>query len=202
MKKEMSLEEKIIFNKNSLLVSALIFTPIIFIIIILGYLCYLYINKSLSSLNFPLLISSVIAFTGLWLTSFSLLTNSIETRRKSSMDILFSLEKDLEFYQRKNFILSTPDLKFDFLLSSAPNDSWHIDLINLRDNFYYCANMYEFLALSIRKGTIDEQIFNALYRSRFLKFWKKTQPVIVKLRKKESKNTLFENIEWLADRCT
>lgn len=197
MKKRISLEETIINNKNSFLISALIFTPLI---LILFYVYYLNTNQSSESPSFLPLISSIIAFTGLWIASLSLLTNSIETRRKSSMDILFSLEKDLEFSKSKKLIMNERDLEVLFFQQSSVNDSIHNELVKLRDSFYYCSNIYEFLALSIRKNTIDEQIFTSLYRSRFLKFWGKIQPVIKEIRRNESKNTLFENIEWLADR--
>ena len=116
------------------------------------------------------------------------------------MDILFSLEKDLEFSKSKKLIMDESELETVFFQKSSINYSNHSELTKLKDSFYYCSNIYEFLALSIKNNTIDEQMFESLYRSRFLKFWQKTQPVIKKIRNKESKNTLFENIEWLADR--
>tara|TARA_B100001179_G_scaffold224502_1_gene203301 strand:+ start:23008 stop:23700 length:693 start_codon:yes stop_codon:yes gene_type:complete len=194
--------EDLVVNRNGYLAYALISLPILIVIICSYYIVFLEIMDSLDNFDFIILLSSSIAFAGLLLTSFSLLVNSIETRRKSSMDILFSLEKDLDFSKSKKAIMYALNLE-DIILENPVEgiDADYNNIINLKHYFTHSMNIYEFLALSIRQGIIDEELFKSLYRSRFLKVWQQTVPAINKIRDAEDNPELYEHIEWLAERC-
>lgn len=197
-----SLEKVIIIKKNEILGNALVIMPIALLLILIIYILLLYITNSLASLNVLLLISSVIAFAGLWLTSFSLLTNSLETRRKVSIDILFDLEKNERFFKSKDIVMKNPDLQMDnFLDSQSYIGGERRRLEDIQESFKHCTNIYEFLALSIRNGIIDEDIFMSLHKARFLKFWRKVEPIINIIQQREFNKKIYENIEWLAERC-
>lgn len=194
--------ENLVVNRNGYLAYALISLPILLTIICSYYIVFLEITNSLDSFNFVLLLSSSVAFIGLLLTSFSLLVSSIETKRKSSMDILFSLEKDLDFSQSKKAIMYVNDLEniiFEKPIEGV--DSNYQEIVDLKNSFIHCLNIYEFLALSIRQGIIDEELFKSLYKSRFLRVWQQTKPAIKKIRNAEDNPNLYEHTEWLADRC-
>tara|TARA_R110002020_G_scaffold474773_2_gene707346 strand:- start:8301 stop:8912 length:612 start_codon:yes stop_codon:yes gene_type:complete len=197
-----SLEKVIIIKKNEILGNALVIMPIALLFILIIYILLLYITNSLASLNVLLLISSVIAFAGLWLTSFSLLTNSLETRRKVSIDILFDLEKNERFFKSKDIVMKNTDLQMDnFLDSQSYIGGERRRLEDIQESFKHCTNIYEFLALSIRNGIIDEDIFMSLHKARFLKFWRKVEPIITTIQQREFNKKIYENIEWLAKRC-
>ena len=193
--------DSLIRNKNEYLAFALIISPITFIVIYLIYIFTFYITKSDDPFNFLLFFSSIITFTGLWLTAYSLLANSIETKRKSSMDILLSLEKDLDFLEAKSLLMQQNQihsLMFDEFTKEF--DSQYEDSKNFRKSFNYSMNIYEFISLSIRKGIIDEQLFIALYKSRFLKIWEIAKPLVSEIREREGKKTIYEHTQWLAER--
>ena len=193
--------DKLIRNKNKYLACALVIAPIAVVIIYSIHIATFYITGSDRPFNFLLFFSSIITFTGLWLTAYSLLANSIETKRKSSMDILFSLEKDLEFLEAKSELMNKKqNLYLMFEKIEKGHDSRYEEAKTLKKSFIYCMNIYEFISLSIRKGIIDEQLFTALYKSRFLKIWKIAEPLILELRKKEGKQTLYEHTQWLAEK--
>lgn len=190
-----------LIDKNWYLARALIAIPVALSTIVIYYIAYLNITDSLSSFSFSLFIPSLIAFSGLWLTSFSLLTNSIETRRKSSMDILFSLEKDVDFSESKKRLIPINNLENIILLKPIKDiDPNYVDIMDIKNSFIYCANIYEFLGLSIKNNIIDEQLFISLHKSRFLFFWKKVAPTISLIRAEENQQSLYEHVEWLAKR--
>ena len=194
--------ENLVVNRNGYLAYALISLPIFLTIICSYYIAFLELTYSLDSFNFVLLLSSSVAFVGLLLTSFSLLVSSIETKRKSSMDILFSLEKDLDFSQSKKAIIYVNNLENIILKKPVEGvDSNYQEIVDLKKSFVHCANIYEFLALSIRQGIIDEELFKSLCKSRFLRVWQQTELAIKSIRSAEDNPNLYEHIEWLADRC-
>ena len=167
--------EKFVVNRNGYLAYMLISLPILLTIICSYYIAFLGYKSSLKSFDFVLLLSSSVAFIGLLLTSFSLLISSIETKRKSSMDILFSLEKDLDLSQSTKSIMYANNIE-DIILEKpvAGVDNNYQEIVGLKKSFSHCTNIYEFVALSIKKGIIDEQLFMSLYRSRFLRVWGKS----------------------------
>ncbi len=61
-------------------------------------------------------------------------------------------------------------------------------------------NYYEFVALSILQGALDEGMYKQMQYSNFLKFWTHAEPLVREIRKAAGKDTFFQDMEWLARR--
>lgn len=61
-------------------------------------------------------------------------------------------------------------------------------------------NSHEFVALGIRKKAFDEKIYKMSQYSNVMKVWKAVEGFVCEIRAAEDKDTLFQEIEWLARR--
>lgn len=61
-------------------------------------------------------------------------------------------------------------------------------------------NNQEFIAVGIREKAFSESIYKEMQCSNVLKIWRATKGFATELRTRESKNTLFQDFECLAER--
>lgn len=61
-------------------------------------------------------------------------------------------------------------------------------------------NSHEFVALGIRRGAFDEQLYKEMQCTNFLKVWDATRSLIYEIRRQQKSETLFQEFEWLAKR--
>lgn len=61
-------------------------------------------------------------------------------------------------------------------------------------------NNYEFIAVGIREGALDEKIFMRMKKSLVIRDWKDLNGYVVEMRKNSERDKLFVEIEWLANK--
>lgn len=61
-------------------------------------------------------------------------------------------------------------------------------------------NNQEFVAVGIRLGAFDEKVYKELQCSNVLKIWRATSGFVFELRKQTGHDTIFQDLEKLADR--
>lgn len=61
-------------------------------------------------------------------------------------------------------------------------------------------NNHEFIALGIRQGTFDEEIYKKMQYSNVMKVWASSAGIISEIRNTQNIQTLFQEFEWLAQR--
>lgn len=65
------------------------------------------------------------------------------------------------------------------------------------DEIFAVFNHYENIAAGIRVGAFDEPLFKQLHYSNFIKLWENIQPLVIVIRRRQNKNTIFQEMEWL-----
>ncbi|PIT07246.1 DUF4760 domain-containing protein [Snodgrassella communis] len=61
-------------------------------------------------------------------------------------------------------------------------------------------NNYEFMAAGIKEGAFDEEIYKRMKRSLIIKDWEKLELYVRALRKREQRDRLFSEFQWLAEK--
>ncbi|QJD89131.1 DUF4760 domain-containing protein [Duganella dendranthematis] len=61
-------------------------------------------------------------------------------------------------------------------------------------------NNHEFIAGGIRSGAFSESLYKQMQCSNVLKVYAASQAMIIELRNKDKKDTIFQDFEWLAAR--
>jgi len=69
-----------------------------------------------------------------------------------------------------------------------------------RRTILHVLNSQEFIAVGIRLGAFDEDVYKQMQCSNVLKLWTATSGFIHEIRKIDQKNTLFQDFECLAKR--
>ena len=184
-------------NKNRY-IYYIVLTSILCVFLIIAFYFSSYIKISeIDKTLFLQILSSIATFLGLCFAALSLVSNSIENRNKNSIDIMFSIQKDLEFQKRKSLLLRRNEHNFSLKCKKEDMDKlFHDEYELFRSSFFYCLDMYEFIGLSIKKGIVDEDIFIEMYLPDFIKIWEKMQESIEYIREENPK--YLENVEWLA----
>lgn len=66
----------------------------------------------------------------------------------------------------------------------------------------YVLNHYEYISVGIQQKIYDEKIFKKSSYSTIKKVYERTRPFIDALREEEKRDTIYQEIEWLACRWT
>jgi hypothetical protein len=69
-----------------------------------------------------------------------------------------------------------------------------------RDAILMVLNNQEFIAVGIRTGAFDEEIYKQIQCSNLLKVWRLSAGFVAELRKISGNDTIFQDVETLADR--
>lgn len=150
------------------------------------------------------------AYFGLSYASITLKENgrianetSKETSRVSRMQatiaIVNSFNDDTRLQKKKNHIFKVKnEITKEFLsLTNSEEDE------NKKDEIYYVLNRYEFIALGIRTGAFDEEMYKNLQCSNILKLWGHVKPLIELIRQEtfidgKPRATFYQEFENLA----
>lgn len=84
----------------------------------------------------------------------------------------------------------------DLSSSNASDKSFPED----RAHILKVLNNQEFIAVGIRMGAFDESVYKELQCSNVLKLWNATSGFVYELRKIENRNTIFQDLERLANK--
>ena len=69
-----------------------------------------------------------------------------------------------------------------------------------RSHILSIINNYEFIALGIREGALDESIYKRAVYSQVMRDWKAMKAFVMELRRQNQIDTLFQELELLAKR--
>jgi len=136
--------------------------------------------------------------------AIAIVTNRWATRMRATLDLLERLETH-EYYQKRyrafrKVRLETHGIhKIIIEISTGTEDTERglcLDFLNV----------YELIALGIRKGILDEHFYRQAYESTLLRDWEAAKPLIDDCRNpadqtKPKNPTNFEHFEWLVKRC-
>lgn len=127
--------------------------------------------------------------------------NSIEhnekiARQRATIDLLMNQRTDPSLIEAKRAVGSIHNGGGDFVSLAAPEKSQDVN----RSHILSIINNYEFIALGIREGALDDSIYKRAVYSQVLRDWKAMQPFILELRRKNRIDTLFQEFEFLAKR--
>lgn len=176
-------------------------------------------NSLMSSLLNMLsgLILASIAFAGLFLTTKSIKANTNSARQQSTIHLVMDINADQRLQDTKNLIFIKEsnvtkyymnlnvEVHFESYVNTAVGEGEAkkkarkeiLKREKLKDDIHYVLNRYEFIALGIRRGAFDEELFKDLHYSSFMKLWRFTKPLIMEIRSIGGIDTIYQEIELL-----
>lgn len=120
--------------------------------------------------------------------------NGRQSRKRATIDLILNQKNNSELRQstRKVWDLEKENGTFAALARDTSSEDCICVLRVL--------NSHDFVALGIRKKAFDENIYKMSQYSNFMKIWNASDGFIREIRTIEKKPTLFQEIEWLANR--
>lgn len=120
-------------------------------------------------------------------------------RKRATIDILIQENQDDELVQAKKIVTKLPE-NASFLKCLEPSSRGKKKTEAEKESIRILLNRYEFIALGIRNGAFEEEIYKRLKYSDIMDTWKKAKPMIMELRRLKGRDTYYQELEWLADR--
>ncbi len=71
---------------------------------------------------------------------------------------------------------------------------------DLENDIFYALDTLEFIAVGIRLGAFDENVYKELQCSKVVKTWDSVAGLVMELRQQKKSDTLYQDIEQLAER--
>ena len=117
-------------------------------------------------------------------------------RQRATIDLLLTQRTDQNLIDSKRAVGAIHNDGGDFV-SLASKDKAQDES---RSHILSIINNYEFIALGIREGALDESIYKRAVYSQVVRDWGAMKPFITELRRQNKRNTLFQEFEVLAKR--
>lgn len=119
-------------------------------------------------------------------------------RQRATIDLIMSQRADLSLSESKQAVSQIHNCGGEFVALAATSQEGEQN----RKHLLAILNNYEFIALGIREGALDDSIYKRAVYSQVLRDWKAMQPFILELRRQKSIPTLFQEFEHLAKKWT
>ncbi|MYZ41393.1 DUF4760 domain-containing protein [Schauerella aestuarii] len=120
--------------------------------------------------------------------------NGRVSRQRATVDLVLHQKADSDLINALSMIYAM----------KRNNENLSVHLPTLQSDQGKCIrlvlNSYEFVALGIRVGAFDEQMFKEMQCSNYVKVWEATRGLIQDIRQQQQKETFFQEFEWLAKR--
>ena len=120
-------------------------------------------------------------------------------RKRATIDILIQENQDTDLVQAKRIVAQLPP-EASFIKYMEPSFCDKKEAEAEKESIRILLNRYEFIALGIRTGAFEEEIYKRLKCSDVMDTWKKAKPMIMELRRQKERNTYYQELEWLASR--
>ncbi len=117
-------------------------------------------------------------------------------RQRATIDLLMGQRTDPSLIESKRAVGAIHQNGGDFVALAASDKAQDPNRVHLLS----IINNYEFIALGIREGALDDSIYKRAVYSQVLRDWKAMQPFILELRRQNKIGTLFQEFEFLARR--
>lgn len=154
--------------------------------------------------------------------AYSTIASSKATsRERATLDTILDDNKDLILTESKTIVLNFDEDPFKYLDISSDNFKKEFgrepcnslsklaetsvkDLqkceIDIRNHLIQVLNRFEFYAVGINSGLLDEDLFKRTHCANIIKLWNACSPAITHIRKQSQKSTYFKDLELLAKR--
>lgn len=133
------------------------------------------------------LISAISAVSIIWY-------NGLVARQRATVDLVLHQKSDIHLIDALSIVyeMSRKNVSFtDHLPNLQSPEGKAIRLV---------LNSNEFVALGIRRKAFDESLYKEMQCTNFMKVWMACRGLIYEIRKQENKETIFQEVEWLAKR--
>lgn len=118
------------------------------------------------------------------------------SQQRATIDLLLTQRTDQNLIESKKAVGAIHNNGGDFT-SLATRDK---ALDDTRSHILSIINNYEFIALGIREGALDESIYKRAVYSQVMRDWRAMKAFIMELRRQNQIDTLFQEFELLAKR--
>ncbi|MHB9798448.1 DUF4760 domain-containing protein [Pseudomonas sp. MT3] len=126
----------------------------------------------------------------------SIAHNEKLARQRATIDLLLTQKTDHNLIESKKAVGSIHSNGGDFTSLATKEKSQDEN----RGHILAIINNYEFIALGIREGALDEAIYKRAVYSQVMRDWKAMKAFIMELRRQNQIDTLFQEFEVLAKR--
>ncbi|WP_353168636.1 DUF4760 domain-containing protein [Acinetobacter sp.] len=171
--------------------------------------------KKWSISDWLIFLQLIVFFASAVIASSTIKSSRVTARERATLDTILDDNKDEELYDAKILIhefnkdpsayyarLKDTVSKRDSLaqlFQVEPNlltENEH----NVRKSVIKALNRYEFYAIGINQGLLDEILFKRMHCSNVLRLWESTSTAVNQLRTFAKKDTLFKDLEHLANK--
>jgi hypothetical protein len=125
--------------------------------------------------------------------------NQDMTRQRATIDLLLHENQDQELIAAKQIVIALPD-EASFIKYLEPSLCADEQSKREKASIAILLNRYEFVALGIKTGAFEEQIYKSLKYSDTIDIWNKAKPMVMELRRQKGRDTYYQEFEWLADK--
>ncbi|OSI23541.1 DUF4760 domain-containing protein [Neisseria dumasiana] len=125
--------------------------------------------------------------------------NHLMIRKRATIDILIQENQDKELVEAKRIVMALPG-EASFIKYLEPNLCDDDNSKKEKECIRILLNRYEFVALGIKNGAFEEEIYKRLKYSDTMDIWAKAKPMIMELRRQKKRQTYYQEFEWLANR--
>jgi len=119
--------------------------------------------------------------------------NGVLARRRALIDLIIQQKADAQLIADVQTVYRLHEMG-NHLSSLVGADSAE------RRTILHVLNNYEFIAVGIRHGAFDEDVYKQMQCSNVIKLWQATSGFIHEIRKIDNRYTLFQDFEALAKR--
>lgn len=195
-------------KKSSSLLSgiALLFTSYVFFDIHRNWFDTSQWNQSIWFSFIELCIIAITAFIAL----FAVFHNKKTAVETTTLKIILDDYQDSKVYEAKTLIFDfihdrldhSDNLNVTTLTQIYEIDTKKLNLIEkkIKSSLMLLLNRYEFFAIGINTGILDERLFKRMHYTNIIYFWETVSPVIMCIRKKVGQDSLFKDFEILVTR--
>ncbi|WP_100101766.1 DUF4760 domain-containing protein [Snodgrassella communis] len=124
-------------------------------------------------------------------------SNDIQWKQRATVDAVIADKRDATLINSRLMYAKLKENNTDFntigaqsLLANEKENQAILDVLN----------NYEFMAAGIKEGAFDEEIYKRMKRSLVIKDWEKLELYVRALRKREQRDRLFSEFQWLAEK--
>lgn len=128
-----------------------------------------------------------------WFAYKAIKKHEISARKRAVVDLIIEQRKDKrlsEIYRKIYTCLKEHKRISEICLSDE----------SFRADVFYALDTLEFIAVGIRLGTFDEDVYKELQCTKVIKTWDAVAALVMDLRQEKNSHTLYQDIEQLAER--
>lgn len=137
------------------------------------------------------------------LALFTLIKNEKRARLRATIDLVLLENQDQRFRDVKEKYALMRESKVDFtLLVCDPSEDLdrRKEIADQKETLITILNQYEFIAAAIFTDSLDERLYKKMKRGVVIRDWEALSGFVMELRKRESKDQIFCEIESLVQK--